>query len=56
MVCVDDGTSIEIRNVVRKLLDKNIYLEELDFCPGRGKARDGIRAMITRRKRQVANV
>jgi hypothetical protein len=57
-VCADDETSIKIRKAVRNMLDKNIYLEELDFRPGpgRGKARDGIRTLINRRKRQVARV
>jgi hypothetical protein len=55
-VCADDETSMKIRKSVRKMLDKDISLEELDFRPGRGKGRDSIGAMVTRRKRRVASV
>ena len=36
----DNETSIKIRKAVQKMLDKNIYLEELGFRPGRGKGKE----------------
>ncbi|KAB2099591.1 hypothetical protein AG0111_0g12058 [Alternaria gaisen] len=44
--CTDNETSIKIRRAARKMLDKNIYLEELDFRPGRETRRGGAKARL----------
>jgi hypothetical protein len=33
LVCMNDEISDKIRGIIRHMLDKDIHLKELEFCP-----------------------
>jgi hypothetical protein len=56
LVCTNDKTSDKIREIVRRMLDKDIHLKELEFRPYSPTEPKGYLSSILLRKRVKSKI